>query len=574
VGTDAIPPRAGGLPARLVLGPALRAQSDGRLVRLVREGYEGAFEEIVRRYRRPLGRFADSISRGRGEDVTQDSFRKALEALRGGDAEIELRPWLYRIVRNTALNDLRDRPPAAAELAEDLVAGTRSAAAEAEERAEVAELIDRLRALPENQRAALLMRELDGMGHEEIAAALGISKGAARQAIARGRAAVRSGFGALLPLPWLRSLLDGVAPIEAGAGTGALAGAGASAIGAGGAGALKIGLATIVVTGSLAGGVALDHHGGSGHGPHSHPGPVAERVGDDDAPSHGRSTETEDSSPSSNSSEAIEIADHPRGRHHDDGRAPRASDDDHGRGHSHGRGRGRHGGRDHDQGDDDRSRGREGGDRHDATMSIAETSSSTGRGEDYDAVDLSHGDRGGSALGGGSGPGHGDRGGRGPGGGSGSSSGGPGRGGKDSGGSDDRSGRGGGSRSGDGSGSSNGGSRSGDGSGSSGGSSGSSRGGHGSDNHGATSVTIESPSTPTVEASSSGGAGKSSSGGPGPSSGSSGPDDSLAATTPDESSGSSSTAVEVLAPVEDSSISGGHGSSGGPGPSGDSEIDP
>ena len=112
-----------------------------------------------------------------------------------------MRPWLYRIVRNTALNDLRDRPPAAAELAEDLVAGTRSAAAEAEAREEVAELVEHLRALPENQRAALLMRELDGMGHDEIAAALGISKGAARQAIARGRAAVRSGFGALLPLP-------------------------------------------------------------------------------------------------------------------------------------------------------------------------------------------------------------------------------------------------------------------------------------------------------------------------------------------------------------------------------------
>ena len=66
--------------------------------------------------------------------------------------KIELRPWLYRIVRNTALNDLRDRPPAAAELAEDLMAGGRSAAAVAEERAEIAALTARLRALPQNQR--------------------------------------------------------------------------------------------------------------------------------------------------------------------------------------------------------------------------------------------------------------------------------------------------------------------------------------------------------------------------------------------------------------------------------------
>jgi len=96
VGIDAIP---------------LRTQSDGRLVRLVREGYESAFEEIVRRYRRPLDRFAASIVGGRSEDVTQDSFRKALVALRRDGDDIELRPWLYRIVRNTALKRPA-RPPA------------------------------------------------------------------------------------------------------------------------------------------------------------------------------------------------------------------------------------------------------------------------------------------------------------------------------------------------------------------------------------------------------------------------------------------------------------------------------
>jgi RNA polymerase sigma factor (sigma-70 family) len=271
VGIDAMPPPASGLPARLVLGPALRAQSDRRLVRLVREGYESAFEEIVRRYRRPLDRFAASIVGGRSEDVTQDSFRKALEALRDGDAEVDLRPWLYRIVRNTALNDLRDRPPAAAELAEDLVGGGRSAATEAEERAEVASLTARLRALPEKQRAALVMRELEGMSHEEIAAARGISGGAARQAIARGRAAVRSGFGVFVPLPLLRALASGDGgAVEAGVG-GVAAGAGVAASSAGvgggafglGAGALKIGLATVAVAGSVGAGVAIQHHGGS-----------------------------------------------------------------------------------------------------------------------------------------------------------------------------------------------------------------------------------------------------------------------------------------------------------------------
>src|SRR3954451_15957368 len=115
-----MPPPAEGFATRFVVGPVLRTQPDRRLVTLVREGYENAFEEIVRRYGRPLTRYAAAIVGGRAEDVTQDAFSKALLALRRDGAEIELRPWLYRIVRNTALNALRDRPPAAQELTEPL----------------------------------------------------------------------------------------------------------------------------------------------------------------------------------------------------------------------------------------------------------------------------------------------------------------------------------------------------------------------------------------------------------------------------------------------------------------------
>lgn len=246
------PPPAEHLAARIFLGPALRAQPDRRLVDLVRNGYDAAFEEIVRRYRRPLDRFAAAIVGGRSEDVTQDAFSKALPALRGSEAEIELRPWLYRIVRNTALNDLRDAAPAAEELAETLPGG-RSAAAEAEAREELRELMDRLRALPEPQRAALVMRELEGLSHEEIAAALGVSGGAARQAIFRARAALRDGLGLLMPMPVLRALAEH---------GGEAAGAGAVT-----AGALKVGLATVLVAGSVGAGVAIDRHHGHHAGP-------------------------------------------------------------------------------------------------------------------------------------------------------------------------------------------------------------------------------------------------------------------------------------------------------------------
>jgi RNA polymerase sigma factor (sigma-70 family) len=265
-----MPPPAEGLASRLFLGPALRAQPDRRLVTLVREGYEAAFEEIVRRYARPLGRYAASIVGGRSEDVLQDAFAKALPALRRDDAEIDLRPWLFRIVRNAALNDLRDSPPSTELLAEAL-AGGRNPADELEQREQLADLMRRLRALPEPQRAAIVMRELEGLGHEEIAAALGLTGGGARQAIYRARRALRDGAGLLLPLPLLRLLIDHGGE-AAGAGAGGAIAAGASAGGAGGA--IKLGVVAAVVAGSVGAGVAVQSHR-EGDKAHARAAPVA-----------------------------------------------------------------------------------------------------------------------------------------------------------------------------------------------------------------------------------------------------------------------------------------------------------
>lgn len=247
-----MPPPAEGFASRLFLGPALRTQPDRRLVTLVREGYETAFEEIVRRYGKPLSRYAASIVGGRSEDVTQDAFSKALLALRRDDAEIELRPWLFRIVRNTALNDLRDSPPSPEILAEALAGGS-NPAEELERREELADLMKRLQALPEPQRAAIVMRELEGLGHEEIAAALGLTGGGARQAIYRARQALRDGMGMLIPLPLLQSLLAG-----GGIGVAETAGGAAGIGGVAGAGvALKATAATVLVAGAVGAGVAL-----------------------------------------------------------------------------------------------------------------------------------------------------------------------------------------------------------------------------------------------------------------------------------------------------------------------------
>lgn len=226
---------------------------------LVGQGYEAAFEEIVRRYRKPLGRYAEAIVGGRSEDVTQEAFSKALQALRRSDGEIDLRPWLYRIVRNTALNDLRDRPAAAEELA-DAIAGGRTPTEIVEGRERLTDLIRRLRSLPEAQRAAIVMRELEGLGHDEIGSALGLSGGAARQAIYRARQALRDGLGVLVPLPLTRSLLEDI-----GAGSAETTAGVANAGGAAGAGvALKAAAATIMVAGAVGAGIAIERPPGDG----------------------------------------------------------------------------------------------------------------------------------------------------------------------------------------------------------------------------------------------------------------------------------------------------------------------
>ncbi len=353
------PPTAEPFATRVLLGPALRTQSDRRLVSLVRQGYETAFEEIVRRYRRPLDRFAAAIVGGRSEDVTQDAFSKALPALRCSEAEIELRPWLYRIVRNTALNDLRDRPPSAEQLKETIPGGL-SAAAEAERREEMAELTERLRALPETQRAAIVMRELEGLSHEEIAAALGVSSGAARQAIHRARTALRDGLGLLIPLPLLRMLFDHSAEAAAaagvGAGTAASGGVGAVAGGLGASGAVKAGLAAALIGGAVGTGVAVQSGHNNNGAASAAPVPVAPAPVTESRSSEGSTTEDSSGHSGSSGSDNSGSNDHGSRDHGSDDRAS-GSDDSSG----HGNGGGRHGsGHDEreepeDSGDDDSS---------------------------------------------------------------------------------------------------------------------------------------------------------------------------------------------------------------------------
>jgi RNA polymerase sigma factor (sigma-70 family) len=241
------PAKSARLARRLLAGPALRFQHDGRLVSLVRDGYESAFEEIFRRYGPALRNYAASIvTAQRADDVTQEAFTKAYLALRGTEKEIQLRPWLYRIVRNTALTSIRDEPKGRLELDDAYSAGVGPEEL-AEQREEIKRLMAGLQELPEPQRAAIVMRELEGLSHEQIAASLGLSGGAVRQSIYRARRALREGVGLILPMPLLRMLLD----------EGFAQGASATAVGSGAGIAIKTGVAALLAAGTVTTGTVI-----------------------------------------------------------------------------------------------------------------------------------------------------------------------------------------------------------------------------------------------------------------------------------------------------------------------------
>jgi RNA polymerase sigma-70 factor (ECF subfamily) len=220
------PSRAG----RVLLG----TQPDTRLAALAGEGSDAAFEEIVRRHRPVLVAFAGRVaSPSSADDVFQEAMLRAHAALRRGDRPETPRAWLFQIVRRMALNERRTWKMHT-EL-DETIDGVEQPPAALERRNSVQRLLSALDDLPAQQRRAIVQRELEGRGHEEIAASLGVSAGAVRQLIFRARTNLRSSFGALVPLPLLRlaAFSGGADQLTAGAaGAGLGFGAGKLALGA------------------------------------------------------------------------------------------------------------------------------------------------------------------------------------------------------------------------------------------------------------------------------------------------------------------------------------------------------
>src|SRR5690349_17509874 len=155
--------------ARLLL-----TQSDARLVAFARAGHERAFEALVRRYRAPLLGYCRRLllSEERAEDALQQALMQAWLALRAGTEVQNAKPWLYRIVHNSALNALRVSGYDYCTLSESL-SGAGAPQEDLDRRIAVREALAGLAALPQMQREALLRTAVEGSSHREAARELG-----------------------------------------------------------------------------------------------------------------------------------------------------------------------------------------------------------------------------------------------------------------------------------------------------------------------------------------------------------------------------------------------------------------
>jgi RNA polymerase sigma factor (sigma-70 family) len=162
----------------------LRVLGDERLAGLTAGGSDRAFAILYERHHQALYRYCRAIVRHEEDarDVLQTTMARALAALSRGVPDAPMRPWLFRIAHNEAISVLRRRRPTI-ELEQAPEPEGRSLEARVEERSRLTALLADLNELPDRQRGALVMRELSGLSHEEIAAALGISVAAAKQAI-------------------------------------------------------------------------------------------------------------------------------------------------------------------------------------------------------------------------------------------------------------------------------------------------------------------------------------------------------------------------------------------------------
>jgi RNA polymerase sigma factor (sigma-70 family) len=170
--------------------PLLRLRSDEQLIAMTRRGNQAAFEALVQRYQSRLLAFCRHMLKSQedAEDVLQEVFAASYNALLADDRPINTRPWLYRIARNRCLNHLR-KPRHSGQDSMDIFErdnGT-STADTVHRREEFRQIIADVGVLPETQRSALLLREIDALSYEQIAEAMDTTVPSVKSLLVRAR---------------------------------------------------------------------------------------------------------------------------------------------------------------------------------------------------------------------------------------------------------------------------------------------------------------------------------------------------------------------------------------------------
>jgi RNA polymerase sigma factor (sigma-70 family) len=178
------------LPAIAGRSPLLRLQSDEKLIALIRRGQHAAFDALVQRYQSRLLAFCRHMlgSTEDAEDVLQEVFASAFNAILADERPINARPWLYRIARNRCLNHLR-RPVPAGQDSMDVFErdGGSTTADTVHRREEFRQIVADVQDLPETQKTALLLREIDALSYEQIAEAMDTTVPSVKSLLVRAR---------------------------------------------------------------------------------------------------------------------------------------------------------------------------------------------------------------------------------------------------------------------------------------------------------------------------------------------------------------------------------------------------
>ena len=185
---------------------------DQQLVERAQQGDKRAFEMLVVKYQRKLGRLLSRMVRDPGEveDVTQEAFIKAYRALPNFRGESAFYTWLYRIAINTAKNylvALGRRAPTSTEFDHEEAETFEEAEGLRNDSTPEGELLGKeiantvnkaMDALPDDLRTAITLREIEGLSYEEIASVMNCPIGTVRSRIFRAREAIAAELRPLL----------------------------------------------------------------------------------------------------------------------------------------------------------------------------------------------------------------------------------------------------------------------------------------------------------------------------------------------------------------------------------------